>query len=255
MDPKRFDTLARTLSASGTRRSALAALLSGSLTQLGLSQPAESRKRRGGRDVTIQGPCGDGSGADNQCRKPEQCCTGICERRQPGKPKRCRCRRAGQDCTETINCCQGAGQDLVCSGDTCQPRCTSDSCTTGCCDGTTCQEGNTKAACGEGVSCVSCSSDAAVSCRNTDGVNGTCVRDCAADSSVCGGAGCECLGMEGGGRACAIGAPEHLTCFDSAAACAAGCPSGRVCLDEITSSSPCPVAPGARACAAACAAT
>ena len=40
MDPVRFDALAKTLSTSGTRRSALAALLTGSLGLLGLSQSA-----------------------------------------------------------------------------------------------------------------------------------------------------------------------------------------------------------------------
>jgi hypothetical protein len=40
MDSQRFDTLAKTLSATGTRRGVLAALLSGALSLRGLSQPA-----------------------------------------------------------------------------------------------------------------------------------------------------------------------------------------------------------------------
>ena len=123
MDSQRFDTLAKTLSATDTRRGVLAALLSGALSLRGLSQPAVGRKRRGERAVTIQGPCGDGSGPANLCERPADCCTKICEPTQPGKVKRCRCRRRDQPCTRSRNCCQAAGQDLVCDGGTCQPSC------------------------------------------------------------------------------------------------------------------------------------
>jgi hypothetical protein len=131
MDSRRFDTLSRTLATTGTRRGALAALLAGSVGLLGLSQPAQGRKRRrgGGGGVTIQGPCGDGSGPDNTCERPSDCCTGICERSAPGKPKRCRCRRQDQPCTEPRNCCQGAGQALVCDEGTCRSRCAAVTCT------------------------------------------------------------------------------------------------------------------------------
>src|SRR5215212_5147457 len=98
MDPQRFDTLAKILSTPGTRRGALATLVAGTLGLLGLSQPTQGRKRRGGGGVTIEGPCGDGSGPDNACTRDRDCCTRICERSRPGKPKRCRCRRQGEPC-------------------------------------------------------------------------------------------------------------------------------------------------------------
>lgn len=140
MDPQRFDTLARTLATPGTRRGALAALLSGSLGLLGVPQAVRGRKRRGRGGVTIEGPCGDGSGRDNRCRRAEQCCTGICEGSQPGKPKRCRCRRNGQECTETTNCCQGSGQGLVCCDGSCKAvECCNDA---GCDSGEICAPDN-----------------------------------------------------------------------------------------------------------------
>ena len=166
MDGRRFDTLARTLSASGTRRSALAALLAGTLGLVGLSQPAAGRKRRGGGGVTIEGPCGDGSGPANACDRHSDCCTGICQRTGRGKPKRCRCRRQGQDCTETINCCQGS-QDLVCDGGTCQPPCASDSGATGCCDGVTCQIGQYDACGTAGGTCSNCAAASGLNCTPT----------------------------------------------------------------------------------------
>ena len=122
MDPQRFDRLAMTLSATGTRRGALAALLSGSLSLRALLQQAQGRTRRGGGGVTIQGPCRDGSGPDNACERDRDCCTGICARTRRGR-RRCRCRRQGQACTQSRNCCQGAGQNLVCDGGTCQETC------------------------------------------------------------------------------------------------------------------------------------
>jgi hypothetical protein len=240
MDPRRFDTLAKTLSTSGTRRGALTALLAGTLGLLGLSQPAQGRKRRGDRDVTIQGPCGDGSGPDNVCERPRDCCTGICERSQPDKPKRCRCRRRDQPCTQSRNCCQGAGQDLVCDGGTCQPPCTSDSCATGCCDGTTCQEGNTIAACGQnGVACTSCA-DGRVCVGNglcAFGCGPGPVNSCSTDGH-CG--RCE-PNLSGGPEGVCL--TEHRTCTDDCAKCAA---DGRVCF---RSGSPCP---GNTACGTPC---
>jgi hypothetical protein len=196
MDGRRFDTLARTLSASGTRRSALAALLTGSLGLLGLPQPAEGRKRRGGGNVTIEGPCGDGSRRDNSCERARDCCTGICKR------KRCRCRHQGGRCTATRNCCQVAGQALVCDEGTCKPSL---------CD----------PACGACERCVrgACEADPLKA--------GTC---CAGDTGVCAGGVCApcASGQACDGGACCTTAGNTATnavpCCDALTEC-----TGRVC--------------------------
>jgi hypothetical protein len=208
MDPVRFDTLARTLATPGSRRHVLAALLSGSLGLMGLSQSSQGRKRRGGGDVTIEGPCGDGSGPDNRCKLPEDCCTGICERVRRGKPKRCRCRHKGQACTETPNCCQGAG--LVCDGGTCQPApCTacSATCPTGSCD--------------TGQACLD---------------NGTCARTCSLAPGNCGALPCDCRnGYGGGGTGEFICVNLGASCPGVANGCVESCddcPTGCACSDD-----------------------
>ena len=218
MDGRRFDTLARTLSTTGTRRGALATLLSGALGLLGLSQPAAGRKRRGGGGVTIAGPCGDGGAADNRCDRNRDCCTGICERRTPDKPKRCRCRSRGEQCTQTRNCCQGGGQGLVCCDGSCKA--------VECCNSAGCDTGET------------CTPD-----------NGTCAVTCTGAPGDCssGGPSCGCRNGFGGLDTSQFMCIElnDCTCVTDCADCL----SGRLC-DAGTGSAPCD--PGEHRCCTTC---
>jgi hypothetical protein len=238
MDTDHFDRLTKTLSTTGTRRGALA-LLSGSLSLLGLPQTAQGRKRRGGRDVTIQGPCGDGSGPANTCDRPGDCCTGICERSQPDKPKRCRCRRQGQPCTKTRNCCQGAGQEQVCVGGTCQPgRCTAGSCPTGqvcqsdgtcACDATSCAECQT---CGNTGACVADAAKLGQDCGQAGQVcqqDGTCAcgaNSCGACQSCDSGSGACMANASQNGQACGAGGDDSFCCANGVCPQPSGCLSG-----------------------------
>jgi hypothetical protein len=106
MDTERFDQLARQLVERRTaRRGLLATLLAG----LGLAH--------GLRETGAAGPCGNGSAKANTCRRKNQCCTRLCDRRK----ERCTCRRQGQPCKQDRNCCRPAGRRLVCSGRRCRP--------------------------------------------------------------------------------------------------------------------------------------
>jgi hypothetical protein len=164
MDADRFDSLARTLTAAGSRRRAFAAALSGGLGLLGLASPDDAAAARSGK---CKPKCGD-------C---EQCKKGDCKRKN-GK-KRCKkgkcqpltgpacsggrvcqagscvCRsgteRCGGACVArcgaatvrnpvTCGCCQVAGETCsfdgannccsgLCPGGTCESKFSGDACT------------------------------------------------------------------------------------------------------------------------------
>jgi hypothetical protein len=220
--------------------------------------------------------CNDG----NACTTGETCQRGICG---GGSPVTC---GSGQHCVGGICVCDGASCAGCCAGTTCvlvasqtdtqcgtgtagracgacaanqdcvggSCTCTTGSCPTGCCAGTTCQAGDTKAACGDGgVTCVTCSADATVSCSN-NGSAGTCLRACVSQPE-CGGGGCFCQDLEGGGTACANVDAGHFTCIPVADCATGGCPSGRVCLTLGSSIGLCGSDTAIRACVDACAAT
>ncbi len=96
MDENRFDAMSRLIAASATRRRGLAAA-AGALVG-GLVTSAGATARRGAH---AEGPCGDGSGKQNRCRKNTQCCTGVCNKEQG----RCRCLKRGDACKSDENCC------------------------------------------------------------------------------------------------------------------------------------------------------
>lgn len=157
MDGDRFDTLTRVVGAAGTRRSlgSLVGVLLGllALTRPGSQHDTVARKRK---QVKIEGPCGNGSGKANRCKRNRQCCTGYCQKRKRkknrGKNKvqgRCRCRKPGQSCSADRNCCpQRTGR--ICFEGTCQPAICADRCPDGCCAGDTCLPGTSTDACGTG---------------------------------------------------------------------------------------------------------
>jgi YVTN family beta-propeller protein len=116
MDHRRFDTALRALDAAVSRRRGLAAAVAvflGASVQPGEDAGAAPRSPR------PAGPCGNGSRAQNTCRRNGDCCTGLCDRR-PAKRNndgagRCRCVRKGRPCTDDRNCCRG----LDCRSGTC----------------------------------------------------------------------------------------------------------------------------------------
>ena len=110
MDPVRFDTLTKTLSTPETRRGALGGLLAGTLSLLGLVDGAAKKRSK----ATAEGPCGDGSGKANACKKDKDCCTRFCRR------GRCRCKKVGEGCRKDRNCCASFSQPLTCVNQTCQ---------------------------------------------------------------------------------------------------------------------------------------
>ena len=122
MDAKRFDALTQSLSSSRTRRGAFGALLAGALGLLSLPLPAAGRKphhqhdARKRRNAAAEGPCGDGSGKANACKRDKDCCTGFCDQAKG----RCRCKKLGQGCDEDRNCCAKADQPISCLSGTCQ---------------------------------------------------------------------------------------------------------------------------------------
>ena len=102
MTTENHSQLDRLLSAVHPRR-AVAALAAG-LASLVLLRTADvdpgpdavARRRK----AEVQGPCGDGSGRDNRCKKNSDCCTGYCDR----KEHRCRYKKAGASCTSDEQC-------------------------------------------------------------------------------------------------------------------------------------------------------
>lgn len=147
MDAYRFDALARALSAPGTRRRTLAAVVSSALGVLAVGPAAvdEARARkkprnkdRKDRGITAEGPCGNGSARKNRCKRDRQCCTNYC------KKGRCRCRKLNQSCTEDRNCCpERTGRTCIegaCQTRTCLAQGTACPSELSCCMGLSCQD-------------------------------------------------------------------------------------------------------------------
>jgi DNA-binding beta-propeller fold protein YncE len=170
MDEQRFDAALRALGNGASRRQALAgaigALFGGGLLETAAkgkdTGKARSQEKEKDKDESgAEGPCGDGSGKANRCRKHSQCCTGYCKKKK-GRSGRCRCLKRGKACTADKNCCKGMTcRDGVCSRGSGPkpPVCDATTCPSGCCDGTTCLDGTSNSACGTGGgACVTCSS-------------------------------------------------------------------------------------------------
>lgn len=158
MDGARFDRLARSLTAAGSRRGLLAAALAALLGRLGLGGVAAACR-----------------GAGKACAKDGQCCSRRCTKRG-----RCACIRTGSGgCGTNADCCSGvcaAGhRDGICCGNgqvltdegrcgcnafagevRCRYACCDELLGESCCDGTCCKRneecagGRCKARCGAG---------------------------------------------------------------------------------------------------------
>lgn len=167
LDGHRFDSLTRALGALGTRRSlgSLFVCLTGLLALTPGVLEAASKKKKQRKNAKVEGPCGNGSGKANRCKRNRQCCTGYCQkgkkkRKKTGKKRkvqgRCRCRQAGQSCSEDRNCCpERTGR--ICKAGACQTPLCADLCPDGCCDGEICLTGDNDDACGAGgEQCQAC---------------------------------------------------------------------------------------------------
>jgi hypothetical protein len=168
----------------------LAALAAGALARGGAEQ-ADAKSGR--KQPRPEGPCGNGSQKANTCKKNSECCTGYCHKGL------CRGAPLGKKCTSSQTCRGNA----VCTKGKCArvPACDAQTCSGGCCDGSTCvvTAGQTDSACGNlafpGAACAVCTS----------------LQVCVPDEgcAVCGGAGASCF--EGVDAPCCAG----LTCvFD-----------------------------------------
>jgi hypothetical protein len=270
MDAQRFDTLTKTLSASGSRRGALAALLAGTLGLLGLPETTAGRMKQRHRQrheqgrntdqdkAAAEGPCGNGSGKANACTRHRQCCTGYCDK----KRGRCRCRGLGKSCRESRNCCTTHGQPMTCQGGRCQTVCTptsgcpacqtcqagscvpvadGDCCAGGLCVGGTCAQRATLAMC-DGR-CDSADLPATVACTGA----GPAVRCPSCDG------GCAANGCADGGARLQTPAGESFYCVTSVAptsspcqACPAGSPipCPPTCTTPGALCTPCPAGEG-----------
>jgi hypothetical protein len=188
---------------------------------------------------TADAICGTGGGACQDCGGLGQLCSGG------GVPGVCGCASDPVTCAGKCgpvqnNCDQPVDCTALCAG---------------CCDGATCEPGNTTIACGnDGVPCVTCGSAAGVICyADIPASNGTCVRTCTIDGD-CGGGSCTCFALPGGDRVCV---DIHAgTCFnhENVANCPANCPSGSVCL-AVGDYTPYGCGALATVCAPACAVT
>ncbi|MFM9107204.1 MAG: right-handed parallel beta-helix repeat-containing protein [Chloroflexota bacterium] len=118
MDRLTFDCVTRLLGTAASRRSGLAAAIAAAVAARSTdgATPGESAAiaadappRRARRRVRPEGPCGNGSRAENICTKDKQCCTGICNLKTGKKNTdgrgRCRCLKRGRTCSADKNCC------------------------------------------------------------------------------------------------------------------------------------------------------
>ncbi|MGI9252172.1 MAG: right-handed parallel beta-helix repeat-containing protein, partial [Thermomicrobiales bacterium] len=109
--------IANELGRATSRRSGLMAALRAAFGRATLDGAAGAKGRgkdAGGSAVTSrrpkpEGPCGDGTKADNVCTKDKQCCTGYCRKGMKNKDGkgRCRCIRRGKPCKPSQTCCGG----------------------------------------------------------------------------------------------------------------------------------------------------
>jgi hypothetical protein len=175
MDAGRFDTLARSLAAAGTRRRALAVSLSGAVGLLGLARPGDATAAKSGKCKPKCGEC-------------EKCKKGDCDRKN-GK-KRC---KQGK--------CQAKANGLVCSTGTCQGgACAPPSCSDGIRNGTETDIdcGGTCPRCANGKVCVNRNDCASAFCKSGTCQPCTSSPECSTDAS----GSCFCTGATAEANRC-----------------------------------------------------
>ena len=209
MDSARFDALARSLTAAGSRRRALTAVLTGGLSLLGLAQPDDAAAAKSGKCKPKCGEC-------------ERCKKGDCEKKNRKKrcqKGKCKPKANGTLCSNERACQNGA---CVCPGGL-----------TDC--GGACVNTST-----DPRNCGSCGKRCQINGRCTGGTC-TCVQSgCPDPAASCCATGQPCLcapsggSLFAGGDSCAvISAPEcpagYDECVGPPGTCQACCPSGSTC--------------------------
>ena len=177
MEDVEFDALTRRLGAGSGRRRVVGSLVAGLGGLLGLAtvgpgaakrkQHKRSRKasKAKGRRATNEAKGSGGGKPQGRCQTGKTNCRGTCVdiKTNLGHCGACATAcSAGQDCCNGAcvpSCTGGAIRDAACI---CQPppppTCGPDNCS-GCCDGTTCRDGETSNFCGRGgLSCRGCNS-------------------------------------------------------------------------------------------------
>jgi hypothetical protein len=222
MDAKRFDNLLRSLVASLSRRGisrALASLaLAGPLSTLFGPENAEAKKKK--RKKKKKKCKGGTKKCGKRCIPETSCCTSAdCGSGGTCAGGDCTCRTGFKSCQGTCipddaccsaDCgpcesCQGAACVFICQAEqecvSGQCRCTANSCD-GCCDGNTCQDGDTTAFCGsDGETCDTC-----VGSEICQGGACVCLTQCCSDDACNPGQLCaqgQCVTGQG---TCAMGA-------------------------------------------------
>jgi hypothetical protein len=241
MDAHRFDALTRLLGAGGSRRQAMAALVT--------SAAAIVFPRAGGNEADAA--C---KGYRSRCKKKSSCCSGVglrCRR------KRCHCKKGWKRCQADVAGCTPVQTDpnhCGACGHQCPPEtpcCINGSCQE-LCDGSCCADcfidllngvtpqPDTETCCGpgSGTLCSANENDASDdSCCYPDQscVNGVCCRDGHAGAVICGGVCCASASCCNGqccpeGQVCGT-TTEGLACVTANRACTgpADCLAGEVC--------------------------
>lgn len=210
LDDRAFDSFARALAGTSTRRAALAGALASLLPLAGAA------RRKHGPDAVACLPngqrCGKGSGRHG---KPcARCCSRFSIAQGNGK-RRCSCRPAGTPAANAAQCCAGRRSAGGYCG-ACDPGLTA--CAAGCVDTET--DATNCGACGHAcLPDLACAGGACVACVNDAGCGddqaccgGACV-DPATDHANCGGCGTAC----GATQVC-----DRGTCVTGRGTCAEG---------------------------------
>jgi hypothetical protein len=268
MDAERFDTLARALTASGSRRRALAALSGGLALAIGATSPRETKAKKkkcppckkpkkgkckgkkpdgtpcaGGTcqsgvcsGATVQPTC---TGLAQSCSADAACCTGICNAGGsnvgpfPGTANECAtCRTGGAGCA-------GAGDPTCCGARTCSYRSPGAPTPNQCCSviNETCSTTGGGSCCAEpvnpaGTVCADAGAPGAGTCCLR---TGTRIGSCGSSEACCTG-GCGIVYTATPEAFCCT--PPGATCTPGAVVC---CPPGLApALGTCPSSGQCP---------------
>ena len=227
MDGARFDTLARSLTAAGSRRRALATALSSALGILGLARSDEA---------AAGGKC------KPACTECESCKKGKCHKTKHGKvckKGKCQAKTAGTACTAP-------------AGGTCQSgTCTCPGALTSC--GGTCVNIQTDRA-----HCGGCGT----TCTPTQVCQGSCFPRSTCPETITSVCSLDPSGTSCGSNCyCGRSTEGNLLCFANETFCttlracltSANCPAGQACVD-VSGCCGTPLPAGAKTCVARCAA-
>jgi hypothetical protein len=186
VDPRTFDGLSRQVSRGLSRRSVVGGSLGASLlAAVGLGDAALANKVKMEQCVPAGQRCGT--------RKNDPPCRRCCHRYHidvSGRKKRCACRPAGIECSNSTQCCNSNCENGTCRSASCQAvnvGCAVDTdCCTGICENGTCRSARCR--------------DVGIRCAfNTDCCTGTCTCSFATDCTcrvpgACGQLGDICAG-------------------------------------------------------------